>query len=144
MEIPPEAYFVGYHETDEAAVLVYNLGRLSLEWNMVEHFFSTLIWELLGDYPTGMTVTGGMGNQSRADVILGLARQRIKNPDALDRIEFACKTFNTLRENRNILIHSHSIYPPENGGKPICGERAARVPLAISAQRPISPIWRIL
>lgn len=119
MKIPPEAYYADYHETDEATFLVYDLGRLSLEWSMVEHFFAALIWELLGDFPTGKTLTGNMGNQSRADVILGLARQRLKEPAVLDSIEFACKAFNTLRENRNFLIHAHSISPPENGKKPL-------------------------
>jgi hypothetical protein len=111
-------FIANYHETDEGFPLVFNLGRFSLEWNMVEQFFTALIWEYLGDHQTGMAVTGGMGNQSRADVLLGLARQRNENPDLIDRVEFACKAFNILRENRNMLMHSHSIYPDEAGGKP--------------------------
>ena len=109
-----------YHETKEGFALVYDLGRVAIEWNMVEHWFTCMIWEMLGDYSTGMAVTGGMGNQSKADVVLKLARERIRNAEVLDRVEFACKTFNTLRENRNMLVHSHSIFQPEQpGGKPI-------------------------
>ena len=116
-----------YHETEEAFPLVYDLGRVAIEWNMVEHFFTAMIWELLGDFPTGMAVTAGMGNQSKADVILKLARERIRNPDVLDRIEFACKTFNTLRENRNMLVHSHSIFQPEEpGAKPSWARAVSR------------------
>lgn len=119
-----------YHETEDAFPLVYNLGRISLEWNMVEHFFTALIWELLGDFPTGMAVTGGMGNVSKADVILRLVRQRIRNQSVIDRIEFACKAFNILRGNRNILIHSHSIFQPETDHKPTWRRATGRGPNA--------------
>ena len=109
-------FVADYHETHEAFPLVYNLGRFSLEWNMVEQFFTALIWEFLGDHGVGMAVTAGLGgNQSKADVVLGLVRQRKDNPDLIDRVEFACRAFNILRENRNMLIHSHSIFPTENG-----------------------------
>src|SRR5262245_51174286 len=105
-----DSFIADYHEAEEAFPLVYDLGRLSLEWNMVEQFFTALIWEFLGDYPTGIAVTGGMGNRSKADVILKLSRDRIGNSDVVDRVEFACKVFNILRENRNMLMHSHSIF----------------------------------
>src|SRR5688572_9223636 len=104
-----------YHETEEAMPLVYNLGRMSLEWNMMEQFFTGLIWTYLGDHGVGMAVTSGLGNQSRADVLLGLARQRKNKPELLKRVEFACKAFNILRENRNMLIHSHSIFASSTG-----------------------------
>jgi len=67
------SFIADYHETEEALPLVYNLGRVSLEWNMVEHFFTAMIWELLGDYRAGMAITSGMGNTSKADVVLRLA-----------------------------------------------------------------------
>lgn len=95
---------------------------------MVEQFFTALIWELLGDYPTGMAVTGGMGNQSKADVILRLSRERIRKSEVIERIEFACKAFNILRENRNMLIHSHSIFRSDNGGKPTWHRAAGKGP----------------
>lgn len=106
-----------FHESKEAFPLVYDLGRFSLEWNMVEHWFSGLIWNYLGDLSTGKTITGVLGNQSKADVLIGLARQRGNNRALLERVEFACRAFNILRENRNMLMHSHSIFQnPE--GKP--------------------------
>jgi len=111
-------FIADYHETEEASLLVYNLGRLSLEWNMVEHFLSATVWELLGNYPAGMAITAGMGNLSKSDVVMRLAREQIKSKEALSAIESACKAFNILRENRNVLIHSHSIVRGENGGKP--------------------------
>ncbi|MFG1298949.1 hypothetical protein V5F49_04045 [Xanthobacter sp. V3C-3] len=108
---------VDYHETEEAFGIVYNLGRFSLEWNMIEHFFSCLIWQYIGDMEIGSAITSGMGNVSKADVLLALARQRPDNDELIERIEFACRAFNSLRESRNILIHSHSIYP-NIGDKP--------------------------
>jgi hypothetical protein len=114
-EIMSEIFVPDYHEKEEAWPLVYNLGRLSLEWNMVEQFFTALIWQLLGDHRIGMAVTGGLGNQSRADIVLNLAREQPNNESLVGEIEFACKAFNILRENRNILIHSHTIMPREDG-----------------------------
>jgi hypothetical protein len=70
------SFIADYHETEEAFLLVYNLGRISLEWNMVEQFFTAMIWELLGDYSAGMAITSGMGNQSKADVVLRLSQER--------------------------------------------------------------------
>ena len=102
-----------YHETEEAWPIVYNLGRLCLEWNMVEQFFTALIWHLLGDYDVGMAITGGLGNQSRADIVLNLARQQPNSEKLVREVEHACKAFNILRENRNILVHSHSIFPKD-------------------------------
>jgi hypothetical protein len=122
------SFVADYHETEEALPLVYNVGRVSLEWNMVEQFFTATIWEMLGDYPAGMAVTGGMGNVSKADVVLRLSRQRIRDKDTLDAVEFACKAFNILRQSRNVLIHSHSIYPAEDGGKPIWRRASGKGP----------------
>ncbi|WP_375429250.1 hypothetical protein [uncultured Sphingomonas sp.] len=82
---------------------------------MVEQFFTALIWQLLGDHGVGMAVTGGLGNQSRADIVLNLARQQPNNAELISNVEYACKAFNILRENRNILVHSHSIFPTDDG-----------------------------
>jgi hypothetical protein len=113
-----DSFVADYHETEEAFPLVYDLGRISLEWNMVEQFFTATIWELLGHYPTGMALTGRLGNISKADAVLRLARERIKDKDVLGAIEFACKSFNILLVNRNAVLNAHSIFRGENGEKP--------------------------
>ncbi len=139
------SFIADYHETEEAFPLVYDLGRVSIEWNMVEQFFTAMIWELLGDYPTGMAVTSGMGNTSKADVVLRLSRERISNKDTLAAIEFACKAFNILRENRNILIRSHSIFRSENGGKPHWRRATGKGPVGhISAEADLADLERII
>jgi hypothetical protein len=118
-----------YHETEGAMGLVYGLGRVSIEWNMVEQFFTVLIWRYVGDdLRIGMAITSNLGNQSRADVLIALARQHQGDPELLERVEFACKAFNILRENRNMLMHSHSIHDLETGKKPIWVRATGRGP----------------
>ncbi|HZT89247.1 MAG TPA: hypothetical protein VFA12_14835 [Stellaceae bacterium] len=96
--------------------LVYDLGRLSLEWNMLEQFFTALIWTFFGDFDVGMAVTEGLGgNRSKADVLLNLSRQRNKDRKVVESVEFACRAFSILRENRNKLIHSHTIFRVKDG-----------------------------
>ena len=82
---------------------------------MVEQFFTALVWQLLGDHGVGMAVTGGLGNQSKADIVLNLSRQQPNNSELVSDVEFACRAFNIIRENRNILLHSHTILPTEDG-----------------------------
>lgn len=101
--------FTDYHETAEGQPVVYLLGLISIDWNYLEHFFGTLIWHYLGGHRAGPTVTAKMGNQSRADLLLALARKFEKNREFVERVEFAAKVFNRLRENRNVLMHSHSV-----------------------------------
>jgi hypothetical protein len=140
-----DKFIPDYHETEEAFPLVYDLGRVSLEWNMVEQFFTTIIWEILGDYSTGMAVTSGMGNTSKADVVLRLSRERIKDQDTLDAIEYACKAFNILRVNRNILVHSHSIFRAENGSKPQWRRATGKGPAGhISAEADLADLERLI
>lgn len=104
-----------YHETDECVPVVYLLGRISIDWNFCEHFFSTLAWQYLGGVKKGLTVTSNLGNQTRADLVLNLARKFEKDAEIIGKIEFAAKAFNRLREIRNTLMHYHAIIPHESG-----------------------------
>lgn len=108
-------FIADYHEKKEAWPIVFNLGRIALEWSMLEQFFTGLIWQMLGDQKVGMAVTGGLGNQSKADILRGLAREQPNSDAIIEDIDFACKAFNILRESRNLLIHSHSIFPTREG-----------------------------
>lgn len=110
------SFIADYHETEEAFPLVYDLGRISLEWNMVEHFFTMTIREMLGHYPSN--TAGQLRNLSKADVVRRLAREKIEDGDVRSAINFACGAFSVLRANRNALLNTHSIFRGENGGKP--------------------------
>jgi hypothetical protein len=116
IETSMDSFIADYHETEEAFPLVYDLGRISLEWNMVDHFFTMTIQELLGHYP--INTAGQINNISKADVVRRLARKKIKDKDALNAIEFACGAFSILRVNRNALLNSHSVFRGEKGEKP--------------------------
>ncbi len=98
-----------FHERPAGELLLYMIGYASIEWNYCEHSLSTLIWHYVGDTHIGSTVTAKMGNVSRADALLSLARRFEKRRKYLECVEFATKAFNRLREMRNIVMHSHSI-----------------------------------
>jgi len=95
------------------------LSHLVLMWNWAEHNFNVLLWQYVGDLTTGSMYTAGLGNQSRADALLALARLHEKDEDILGRILFAAKAFGRIKDNRNSLVHAHSIaYAPDDDPKP--------------------------
>jgi hypothetical protein len=106
---------VDFHETEDAMLEVYTLGRISVGWNFCEHYFSTLVWNYFDDFEKGIAVTASLGNQSRADLLLTLVRKYERSKRVIERVEFAAKAFNRLRDTRNILLHAHSINPHESG-----------------------------
>lgn len=107
-------YIADFHETEEASSLMYALGRLSIEWSFTEHLMATLIWRYVGDTQRGALITANLGNQSRADVLLGLTKDHEKDEAVRAFIAGMAKTFNKLRESRNTLMHSHSISKSRN------------------------------
>jgi len=109
------AHLADYHETAEAMPAIYLLGRIAIEWNYCEHLIGTLSWHYVGGIERGLAVITNLGNKSRADLLLALARQFEKDKEVIARIEFAAGTFNKLREGRNVLVHSHSLQPNEDG-----------------------------
>lgn len=108
---------IDYHATDDCLVVMWYLGSISVEWNYCEHFLSTLIWPHFDNFEKGLAVTSNLGNRSRADLLLSLARKFERSKRIVERIEFATKVFNRLRETRNILMHSHSIGSHNKSGK---------------------------
>lgn len=91
------------------------LAHFIVQWNWAEHNFNVLLWALSGDFQTGAQYTTGLGNQSRADLILARARRIEKDAEILELIEFCVKAFGRIKDNRNALAHAHSIsqYPEE-------------------------------
>lgn len=104
-----------YHETEDCLLPMWLLGRISVDWNYCEHQMGVLIWHYFDDIGKGIAVTGSLGNQSKADLLLNFVRQYERSKAVANRTEFAAKAFNRLRESRNILIHSHSVVPHESG-----------------------------
>ncbi|PBC09108.1 hypothetical protein [Mesorhizobium sp. WSM3859] len=104
-----------YCESKEAIPLVHALGLISIDWNMTEQFMTALIWNYVGGHEIGMSVTNNIGNRSKADMLLDLAKKFEKDKKILLNIEQTVKAFNILRDNRNMLMHSHTVDKNKNG-----------------------------
>jgi hypothetical protein len=106
---------IDFSESEEATPIVYMLGLISIDWNMTEQFMTTLIWNYVGGFEVGRTVTNNLGNRSKAEMLLELSKKLEKRKEISTRNEFCAKAFNILRDNRNMLMHSHSVYQEEDG-----------------------------
>ncbi len=104
-----------FHHSEEASQIVYQLGLIILDWNICEHFFSTLAWHYLGDTQRGVTVTTNLGNHTRADLLLKLAKQYEPSKEVIERIQFANRAFHRMLEIRNVLVHTHTLEPHLSG-----------------------------
>ena len=98
-----------YHEHPEFQPAMLALSHFAIQWNWAEHNFNVLLWALSGDFFTGAQYTAGLGNQSRADLMLATARRKEKDPEILSLIEFCVTAFGRIKDNRNSLLHAHSI-----------------------------------
>lgn len=82
------------------------LGVLQVRWNVAELQLQQMCWFLLGAGPSvGRAVTNDMGNVSRTNLIITLAREVIKEPTVLAFFQGVEKLFNAHRDNRNFITH---------------------------------------
>lgn len=102
-------FFPDYHEHDDFQPAMMALSHLVVQWNWAEHNFNVLLWQYVGDFDTGSMYTAGLGNQSRADALISLARLHEKDQEIIDRVEFCIKAFGRIKDNRNSLVHAHSV-----------------------------------
>lgn len=107
-----------FHEVDDFQPAMLALSHFIVQWNWAEHNFNVLLWALSGDFHTGAQYTTGLGNQSRADLILARARRIEKDTEILDLIEFCVEAFGRVKDNRNSLAHAHSISKYADEEKP--------------------------
>jgi hypothetical protein len=140
----PRHLDLDFHNTDECAQLMRLIGIISVDWNFCEVLFSHLIWHYVGGLEVGRLITPELGNQSRADVLLALARKHEKSKRYLECVEFAALVFNRMREWRNKLVHSHSIMPATANGKMLIFLRmATKGPNALEMRLKFEEIVRI-
>ena len=111
-------FFPDYHEHDDFGDAMFGLAHFIIQWNWAEHNFNVLLWALSGDFYTGAQYTTGLGNQSRADLLLVTARRKEKDKEILELIEFCVKAFGRIKDNRNAMAHAHSITKEEGEDKP--------------------------
>lgn len=102
-------FFPDYHEHEDFQPAMMALSHFVIQWNWAEHNFNVLLWQYIGDFNTGSMYTAGLGNQSRADALLSLAKLHEKDEEIIDRIMFAIKAFGRIKDNRNSLVHAHSV-----------------------------------
>lgn len=103
-----------WHHTDEAAQCIHAVGLFSIEWNMVEHQFTITLANFMGGLFIGQSVATTIGNQTKAELLMKFFSIKPELASGVPIIENICKIYNRLRENRNILMHSHSIVPRAN------------------------------
>jgi hypothetical protein len=83
------------------------IGRITIEWNRAEREIERLLWLYLEtDRPTARMITGIVGNQSKALLLIQLVKLKETSPEILSAIEHALKIFDICRENRNHIVHS--------------------------------------
>ena len=121
-----------FHAREECAEIMRSLGIIVIEWNFVEVLFGHLIWHYVGGIEVGSLITPELGNQTKADVLVLLARKHEKSRRLRECIEFAAKAFNRLREIRNILVHSHGVIAAPRGPKLIWTRMSSRRPGPVS------------
>lgn len=102
-------FFPDYHEHEDFQPAMLALSHFTIQWNWAEHNFNVLLWALSGDFFTGAAYTAALGNQSRADLMLATARRKERDPEILALIEFCVKAFGRIKDNRNALLHAHSV-----------------------------------
>ena len=113
------SFFPDYHEHENFQPAMLALSHFVLQWNWAEHSFNVLLWQYIGDFATGSMYTAGLGNQSRADALIALAKLHEKDEAVFERIQFAVKAFGRIKDNRNSLVHAHSVtYSPDEDPKP--------------------------
>lgn len=83
------------------------LGEITIEWNYLERAINVIgYYYLQGDKGVASHVFGGMGNVSKAGFISYLTERFEDDEGVAGHVYHLLKTFNILRENRNILEHS--------------------------------------
>ena len=83
------------------------LGRITHDWNFLEHQIAVLCWLYTKDIEAAHVFTSRLRNAERAAALLEISERRDARPRVRGAIKFLVGAFNILRENRNALVHSH-------------------------------------
>lgn len=83
------------------------LGKITHYWNHLEHLMGVLSWAYVGDETAAYIYTSRLRSGEKVSALLELSSLREKRPRVRAAIEFITQVFHILRENRNIIVHSH-------------------------------------
>lgn len=95
--------------TDDPWYLHFHaIGMITVSWTTIETRLDQLIVSLSSLYPnaTADLILSKLGNVTKADLVVTLAKAREWEPEGIDALEHFVKGFNICRENRNIIMHA--------------------------------------
>lgn len=83
------------------------LGAITINWNTLEiMLFMVLRHYIRAPDDSAQAIFFALGNTSRTDLLLTMARKVEKRADVLARVEHFAKAYDICRENRNWLMHA--------------------------------------
>lgn len=100
---------------DREEAILAEVGRITLSWNSLEETLEALIWHYLGGPEKGHIVTTLLGNASRQDALDALVAQAEAIPKIAEHLKCFSQAFETLRINRNTIVHSISFAITHDG-----------------------------
>jgi hypothetical protein len=83
------------------------LGRITHDWNFLEHQIAHLTSLYTLDPEATYAMAARLRNAEATANLLVLVNERETRKRMVAAIEFAVSAFHRLRENRNVLVHSH-------------------------------------
>jgi hypothetical protein len=106
---------IDFHESIEGASYVWALGNIILEFNYAEHQLKVLLWNYLGkEFDAGHVITQALGSTSVVDILRDSVRRAQETSEVVDLVEFAAKSFDICRDNRNALAHSMTLHAEDD------------------------------
>ena len=100
--MPEDATF-----NDVPAELACAIGAMSINWTIVESALEALISAYLNlDGEIGRIITTPLGNNTRCNILEGVAHASETEPESLSAVLHGITLFNRNREHRNTIMHS--------------------------------------
>ena len=94
------------------------LGEFVMSWNQAEFAYGVILQKLIDDYAVASVLTSKLGNQSKADVFMALAKLRFTDEATLDFYKFITESFGLIKDNRNSLVHAYAVQVDPKEPKP--------------------------
>jgi hypothetical protein len=83
------------------------IGRVTVNFALLEHIVSSFIWGFLGDQLKGEIVTAELSFRSQVALLSSLHKHCVNDPQKNAELEELLKRALSLEEKRNIIVHSY-------------------------------------